>query len=220
MPDPTEEEQAAARAAEEAALAAAAEADAAKAAEEAAAAAALNDPGKKALDAMKAERKAARDEAAAAKAERDALQAKLDGREAEYAAEQQRNEAKAEALQGANQRILRSEIRAAAKGVLADPADAFKFLNLDDFTVGDDGEVDEADIASKLQALVTDKPYLAAAQGDQRRFTGTGDAGPLGTAGKPQLTQADVKRLSAEGKHREIEQARVDGRLNILLGIK
>ena len=33
------------------------------------------------------------------------------------------------------------------------------------------------------------------------------------------LTHADVKRLWAEGRHTDIEAARLDGRLNALLGI-
>lgn len=45
---------------------------------------------------------------------------------------------------------------------------------------------------------------------------GSSASGPGGTA---QLTEADVKKLSAENKHAEIEQARKDGRLNRILGI-
>lgn len=43
-----------------------------------------------------------------------------------------------------------------------------------------------------------------------------------GTAatGAGQLSKADVERLSREGKYEEIEKARVEGRLNDLLGIK
>lgn len=134
----------------------------------------LGDAGKKALDAMKAERKAARDEAATAKAERDALQAKLDGKEAEHAAAQKDRETEAAALAKANGRILKSEVKAAAKGVLADPQDAYKFLDLDAFEVDEDGNVDEDAIASALKDLVTKKPYLAA-QGSK---FGDGDGGP------------------------------------------
>lgn len=137
--------------------------------------AALGDAGKKALDAMKAERKAAKDEAAAAKAERDALQAKLDGKEAEHTAAQEKAATEKAALDKANQRILRSEVKAAAKGVLADPADAYKFLDLDSFEVDDDGNVDEDAIADALKSLVTNKPYLGAQSG--QRFQGSADGG-------------------------------------------
>ena len=173
---------------------------------------ALGDAGKKALDAMKAERKAARDEANAAKAERDALQAKLDGKEAEHAAAQAKRETEQAALAKANDRIRKSEVKAAAKGVLADPQDAYKFLDLDSFEVDDDGNVDEDAIASALDALVKEKPYLAA-QG--KRFQGTADGGARNDATKPsQLSKADVDRLTAERKYDEIEKARLDGRLS------
>src|SRR5690349_8445590 len=122
----------------------------------------LGDAGKKALDAMKAERAAAKKEAADAKAERDALQAKLDGKEAEHAAAQEKAATEAAALAKANDRILKSEVKAAAKGVLADPQDAYKFLDLDQFEVDDDGNVDESAISDALKKLIASKPYLAA----------------------------------------------------------
>lgn len=173
--------------------------------------AALGDAGKKALDAMKAERKAAREEAAALKADRDALQAKLDGKEAEFTAAQEKAATEKAALAKANDRILKSEVKAAAKGVLADPQDAYKFLDLDSFEVDDDGNVDEDAIASALADLVQKKPYLAA-QG--KRFQGTADGGARTDASKPgQLTKADVDRLTSERKYDEIEKARLDGRL-------
>ncbi|MGW0293290.1 hypothetical protein [Streptomyces tuirus] len=34
-----------------------------------------------------------------------------------------------------------------------------------------------------------------------------------------QLTEADLKRLSAQGKHHEIVEAREEGRLNAVLGL-
>ena len=53
----------------------------------------------------------------------DALQAKLDGKEAEHTAAQAAGaRPRAAALAKANDRILKSEVKAAAKGVLADPA--------------------------------------------------------------------------------------------------
>lgn len=135
---------------------------------------ALGDAGKKALDIMKAERKTARDEAAAEKARADALQAKLDGKEAEHAAAQEKAATEAAALAKANERILKSEVKAAAKGVLADPQDAYKFLDLTTFEVDADGNVDEAAIAAELTKLIAAKPYLAA-QGSK---FGDADGGP------------------------------------------
>jgi len=178
---------------------------------------ALGDAGKKALDAMKAERKAARDEAAAAKRERDALQAKLDGKEAEHQAAQEAQRVKDEALAAANERILKAEVRAAAAGKLADPKDALRFLDMSEFEVGADGEVDSSQVAKAIDDLITTKPYLAA-QGGQR-FQGGADGGARNGSDQPgQLTDADVKKLYAEKRYDEIDKARQEGRLNKLLG--
>jgi hypothetical protein len=169
---------------------------------------ALGDAGKKALDAMKAERKTARDQAAAEKARADALQAKLDGKEAEYAAEQKSEQA---ALAKYNDKILKSEVKAAAKGVLADPADAYKFLDLSKFEVGDDGDVDEAAIAKALSDLIEKKPYLAAQGGT--RFQGTADGGARNDAIKTsQLSKAELASMTPG----EINKARREGRLRDL----
>ncbi|WP_338183013.1 hypothetical protein [Jatrophihabitans sp.] len=142
----------------------------------------LGDAGKQAIDRMKAERKTARDEAAAEKARADALQAKLDGKEAEHTAAQEKADTEKAALAKANDRIVRSEVKAAAKGVLADPADAYKFLDLDSFEVSDDGDVDEAAIAAALDELVKNKPYLAVQDG--KRFQGGADGGTRKESGK------------------------------------
>lgn len=175
---------------------------------------ALGDAGKKALDAMKAKwkdaDKLAKDNATALAA----LQAKLDGKEAEHQAAQSKRETEQAALAKANDRIRKSEVKAAAKGVLADPQDAYKFLDLDSFEVDDDGNVDEAVIAKAITDLIAEKPYLAA-QG--KRFQGTADGGARNEGTKPsQLSRSDLSGMSPE----QIETARKDGRLNDLLGIK
>lgn len=156
--------------------------------------AALGDAGKKALEAMKVERKAAKDEAAAAKAERDALQAKLDGKEAEHAAQKNEQRVKDEALAAANARIIRSEVKAAAKGVLADPQDAYSFLDMTSFEVDENGNVDEDAIADALKSLVAAKPYLSA-QGGQR-FQGGADGG----ARNGQVNAIDKEIADAEAR--------------------
>lgn len=88
--------------------------------------------------------------------------------------------ARLEALQKANARILKSEVRAAAGGKLADPEDAVRFLDLDTFDVSEDGEVDAKAIASAVDRLLKEKPYLSADAG-MKRF---GDANQ-GARGKP-----------------------------------
>lgn len=151
--------------------------------------------------------------------ELEAELAKLQGREAEWQAAQEAQKVKDEALSAANTRILKAEIRAAAAGKLADPSDALRLLDLSEFEVGSDGDIDSDAVAAAIDNLIKTKPYLGVTQGDEKKFKGDADAGNRGTAGKPQMTEAEVKTLAAQGKHAEIEQARVDGRLNKLLGI-
>jgi len=198
----------------EASTTAAAEAAATATTEAAEGEAALGDAGKKALDAMKAKWKAAEAGAKKAADELAALKAAAEGREAEHKAEQAQRERDAEQLSKVNQRIVKSEVKAAAKGVLADPQDAYKFLDLDTFEVDDDGNVDEAKIASALTDLVKSKPYLAVQDG--KRFQGDADAGTRKEARPAQLTRADLARM----KPHDIEKARKEGRLNDVLGIK
>jgi hypothetical protein len=174
---------------------------------------ALGDPGKKALDAMKArmrnEQAKRRIAEQKAKDAQDAL-AKAQG-EDEAAA--QRRKVESDALAKANQRIVKAEVRAAAKGVLADPEDALVFLNLDSIEVGEDGDVDADDIAQQVADLVAKRPYLAA-QRDPGK--GTFDSG-RGKASQKRaiLTEAEYNALPSA----ERRQARKDGRVNKLLGI-
>lgn len=144
----------------------------------------LGEKGKKALDGERSARREA--EKARKAAERKAADlesrlAKLEGAKKtdhEKELEKARNEAKEagtkEATAKANARILRAEIKSAAAGKLADPADALRLLDLDDFEVDDDGEVDAKAITKAIAELVKDKPYLAA-----------------GSAGKPKPGSAD-----------------------------
>lgn len=102
---------------------------------------ALGDPGKKALDTMKAKLKAERERANSAERQRDAA---------------------VQATELWNKRVIRAEVKAASKGRFADPADAFRFLDLEQFKVNDDGEPDEDAISAAIDTLLDDKPYLAA----------------------------------------------------------
>lgn len=175
---------------------------------------ALGDPGKKALDTMKAEKREALARARELETQLAELTAKAEGREAEFKAAQDAQRVKDEAIAAANERILRAEVRAAAASKLADPADALRFIDLSEFEVGSDGDVDASAISAAIDSLVTSKPYLAAQSG--RRFQGTADGGARNDAAKPsQLTQADLARMSPEA----IVAAKREGRLNDLMGI-
>jgi len=62
---------------------------------------------------------------------------------------------------------VRAEVRAAAAGKLADPSDALRFLDLAQFEVGEDGDIDQDEIADAIDELLTQKPYLAAQRSDK-----------------------------------------------------
>lgn len=175
---------------------------------------ALGDAGKKALDAMKAKWKAAETKAQEAASRADAAEAKAQGTEAEHAQQLEAKRIQDEALSKANERILKAEVRANAASKLADPADALRFIDLSEFEVGSDGEVDSSAIAQAIDDLITSKPYLAAQSGG--RFQGDADGGARKDATKvAQLTRAELASMTPEA----IDQARLDGRLNTLLGI-
>ena len=163
----------------------------------------LGDAGKKALDRMKAKLK---EERAKRREAEQKLADKGDGDDGDDAA--------AELLARATERILKSEVKAAAAGKLADPADAHRFLDLASFEVDDDGNVDEDEIADAIDDLIKEKPYLAAQGG--RRFKGSADGGARKETRPKQLTRADLARMSPE----QINQAKADGRLNDLLAGK
>lgn len=178
----------------------------------------LGDPGKKALDAIKDKWKAEREkrrELERLLAERD-KPADGDAPDPEAIVRQ----AEQAAMAKANERIIRAEVKAAAAGKLADPADAYKFLDLGQFEVDADGNLDADEVADAIEDLLKSKPYLAAQGGTPtKRFQGTADSGARKGTGRPaQLTEADVKRLSAQGKHAEILKARDEGRLQDYLG--
>lgn len=133
----------------------------------------LGEAGKKALNDERSARKAAEKAAKDAREELEQLRtAGLSDTEKKIA------EAKADgrktALVEANQRILRSEIRSAAAGKLADPADAAALLgDLDQF-LDKDGEPDTKAITSAIDALVKAKPYLASAGSGPKPLPGGG----------------------------------------------
>jgi len=177
---------------------------------------ALGDAGKQALDRMKAERNAERARAREAQKELDRIKAELalkDKPAEEQAIEAARAEARAEAVAAANQRILKSELKALATGKLADPSDAHLYINLDEFSVDEDGEVDSEALNDAISALIERKPHLAVQK--QNRFDGSGDQGAKGKVSKPaQLSREDLKGMKPE----EIVAAKAAGRLNDLLG--
>lgn len=136
--------------------------------------------GKAALDAERSERKAAQKAAKDAKDALDALTAKTATDAEKAAAETARAiaEAKAEVRNevaaAASARLLKSEIRVAASGVLADPADAAALLGDTERFLDKDGEPDEKAIKAAIAQLVKDKPYLAVAGSRPNALAGGG----------------------------------------------
>lgn len=112
--------------------------------------------------------------------------------EQEKAVEQARREARTEASKAFNVRLLQAEVRAVAAGKLADPEDAIRFLDLDQFDVDDDGKTDTKAITKALDELVKAKPYLAASA---TRPTGDADQGARGTSGGSSMN--DLLRQAA-----------------------
>lgn len=176
----------------------------------------LGDKGKKALDAMKekvkTERQKRRDVEAEMEKLRKAAEKKPEGDQP--STDDIRREAEQAATQKANARIVRSEIRAAAAGKLADPRDALTFLDTSQFEVDENGEVDDDEVSDAIDDLLKKKPYLAAQGG--KRFQGTADGGAARKASKPkQLTETDLKTMTPE----QIVKAQDEGRLNDILGV-
>jgi len=173
----------------------------------------LGDAGKQALDRMKArlrEEKTARKALEAQLAAAQKTPAKDDDApDPAELREQAKAEARAEVLA---ERAL-DKIEAKAAKLFADPEDARALLagRVDEFV--DAGKVDVEAIEEALTELLSKKPHLAAAKAP--RFQGGADGGARKGSQVSQLTEQDLKRMTPQ----QIDKARVDGRLNDLLGI-
>lgn len=121
----------------------------------------LGDAGKKALAAERAAAKAA--EKRARELEKRLAEIEAENQtEAEKAIAAAKAEGRTEALSVANRRILAAEVKSAAAGVLQNPDLAVRLLDLDEFEVDDDGNVDDRAIKAAVARLVKDEPYLGA----------------------------------------------------------
>jgi len=176
----------------------------------------LGDAGKKALDAMKKERAAAKADAKSANARAEKAEAELANKDKpaeEKALDEARAEARVEATKAADARYIKSELKAAATGKLADPTDAALYINLEDFDVADDGEVDSDALSEAIADLLPRKPHLGVP--DARKFGGTADQGARGKTATPvQLTENEINRMTTP----QINKARQQGLLKAYLG--
>jgi hypothetical protein len=161
----------------------------------------LGEAGKKALEAERAARKAAEKAAKEREAEYASMKEKLEKFEADAMSESEkaiakaRKEAEAEARTQERERfhvhLVRAEVRAAAGGKLADPEDAVRMLDLSEFKVTDDGEVDGKAISKSIEDLLKSKPYLAA----KAKGTGNLDGGARTDAGADDKDLTPGERL-------------------------
>lgn len=134
----------------------------------------LGDPGKQALDRMKADlREERRQKRELERQLAEATKPPVD-ENAPPDPEALREEGRRQAQAKADERIVRAEAKAAATGKLADPSDALTFLDLTKFEVDADGNVDVEELTDAIDELIKKKPYLAA-QG--KRFEGGADGG-------------------------------------------
>lgn len=157
----------------------------------------LGDAGKKALDAMKEQRNAERDKA-------KSLATQLEQAQQSSTANETR-------VQSLSEQVIKANVLASAKGALTNPEDAFAFLDLSQFEVGDDGSVDGSAIDQAISGLVEQRPYLA---GEASRFQGSaGGGGHESDPAQQQVTKDEFNRMSPE----EVLKASQEGRLKSLL---
>ena len=108
--------------------------------------------------------------------------------------EQIRREAEQAAADKANARLVRAEVRALAAETFTNPADALHNLNLDEYEVDEDGELEDPDAVKKALADVLKKNPHYAKKGStpkpDRSQGPRGDNKPDPGPGMPRLRQA------------------------------
>ena len=165
----------------------------------------LGDKGKNALRAMKDRVKASKKAEREAKAELQRLKASAGKSEDEQKAQAEREQREAEILKKADERIIRSEIKSAAAGKLQNPALAIRLLDISDFEVDEDGNVDEDEIAEAIDELLEREPYLAVQGGGAPKFDSARGKRTL----KKKLTQKDLAGMSAADIAKAYDEGRV-----------
>lgn len=163
----------------------------------------------KALQAERTARKAAETDAKTAKQ----LLADQSKTAEQIEADQKLRDAEQAFLGKANERVVRSEVKAAAAGKVKRLDLLLKVVDLSAIAVDEAGDPDPSAVEDAISAFLAEYPELAA---DAQKFSGSADQGAKGRAAKlAQLTQQDLDRMSPS----EINAARREGRLNDLLGI-
>lgn len=129
----------------------------------------------------------------------------------QLAAEKAQREAQEAVLAEANQRIVRSELKAAAAGRVKRPDLLLKVIDLSAIAVDGNGDPAPDDIAAAIDDFLSEYPELAA---DHAKFSGSADQGTKGKqAAKRQLTHEDIKSMTPE----QIVKAQKEGLLKDVL---
>ena len=89
-----------------------------------------------------------------------------------------------------SQKFVRAEVKAAAAQKLADPDD-IRLLDLDEFTVNEDGSI-KGDINAAVDKLIESKPHLAAGKGTRQEI----DQGAQGGAAGESIDAAFGKAIT------------------------
>ena len=182
------------------ALSAGADPDADEDADDLTGADSLGDPGKKALDALKAKRNEYRDEARRLRAENAALKAPKSGDE--LTPEQIKAAAREEALSELRAPLFNTQAKAAALALgFNDPADALLLVNATDFEVGSDGTFDAEELNDKLSEVLAAKPYLAKNPAGQPGAPAPRTVAPAKAGGTPKTPTLDerIAKAAADG---------------------
>ena len=173
----------------------------------------LGENGVKALQAERTARKAAEKQIADLAAQLDAIRAEqmTDQEKALAAARVEAAEAaKAETAATYERRLLEATVKAQAAGRFRDPADALRYLDTTDLPRGDDGVLDEAAIGVALDAVLTERPYLAAAADKWP----DGDQGPQGSEVARTFSRAQLRDVEFYRANRDaILLAQREGRI-------
>lgn len=133
----------------------------------------------------------------------DQIREALDARgDTQKNAEKLQREAEAAALKKVGTRIVRAEVRSLATATFADPDDAVHFLNLEDYEVDEDGNVDTEEIEKDLKTLLSKKPHLAkkAGEGDDGERQETNFDGGTRTPVKKPPSMSQLIRDAANAK--------------------
>lgn len=119
-------------------------------------------------------------------------------------------EVRAEIEESSSLELKQALVTAAAAGRLENPADAALFLDLNDLDLVD-RKLNSDDVKDALDALLTERPYLAAQSGPRAMPAPHGVR--KGPSEPPQLTKRDLQNMSPQ----EIQAAREKGQLDNLL---